>query len=139
MKLLHLLWKNAFYKASLYSKDRNHENVANWKSLQLQLGFSGDGQEIDPSSSSFPFLPDDFIVIDNLSDLESAGVLASYGYLESIDDLQIQNIDVTSVPSNILISLTSVVHGLLTIQEVDGFKLSMLGNLNPCQFQHQHH
>ena len=87
-----------------------------------------------------PFLSkDDFIVIDNLSDLESAGVLASYGYLESIDDLQIQNIDVTSVPSNILISLTSVVHGLLTIQEVDGFKLSMLGNLNPCQFQHQHH
>ena len=88
----------------------------------------------------FPFLSkNDFIVIDNLSDLESAGVLASYGYLESIDDLQIQNIDVTSVPSNILSSLTSVVHGLLTIQEVDGLKLSMLGNLNPCQFQHQHH
>ena len=45
-----------------------------------------------------PFLSkNDFIVIDNLSDLEPAGVLASYGYLESIDDLQIQNIDVTSV------------------------------------------
>ena len=127
-KLLCLLWKNGFREASLYSNDRNHENVAKME--------EGVRKSIPPV---LPFLSkDDFIVIDNLSDLESAGVLASYGYLESIDDLQIQNIDVTSVPSNILSSLTSVVHGLLTIQEVDGFKLSMLGNLNPCQFQHQH-
>jgi len=70
------------------------------------------------------------IVIDNLSDLESAGVLASYGYLESIGDLILKNLDVTNVPSNILSSLTRVASQKLRIQDVDGFELSMLGNLN---------
>ena len=73
---------------------------------------------------------DDILVIDNLSDLESTGICASYGYLESIRNLILQNFDVTLVPSNILNSLTIVISGLLTIKEVDGLELSMLGNLN---------
>ena len=57
---------------------------------------------------------DDILVIDNLSDLESARVCASYGYLESTRNLILQNFDVTIMPSNILNSLTSVVSGLQT-------------------------
>ena len=42
---------------------------------------------------------DDILVIDNLSDLESTGICASYGYLESIRNLIHHNFDVTSLPS----------------------------------------
>jgi len=87
----------------------------------------------------FPFLSrNDFVVIDSLSDLESAGVLASIGYLESIQYLELKDLDVKNVPSNIISSLTRVVSGLLSqliIQRVAGLELSLLGNLN-CEILH---
>jgi len=79
-----------------------------------------------------PFLSKELglTIIDNLSDLESAGVLASYGYLESIKCLQLDDLDVTNVPLNILSSLTRDVRIWLIIHQGAGLELSMLGNLN---------
>jgi len=77
-------------------------------------------------------------IIDSLSDLESAGVLASIGYLESKRYLELRDLDVKNVPSNILSSLTRVVSGLhsqLIIRRVAGLELSLLGNLN-CENLH---
>jgi len=69
-------------------------------------------------------------IIDNLSDLESAGVLASYGYLESIKCLELHDLDVKNVPLNIISSLTREVRIWLKVHHVAGLELSMLGNLN---------
>ena len=69
-------------------------------------------------------------IIEDLSNLETTGVLASYGYLEElINSLELKDLDVTNVPSNILSSLTRVVRKRLNIHKVTGFELSMLSNL----------
>jgi len=84
-----------------------------------------------------PFLSNELglTIIDNLSDLESVGVLASYGYLESIRCLQLDDLDVKNVPLNILSSLTRDVRIWLIIHQVAGLELSLLGNLN-CENLH---
>ena len=92
----------------------------------------GEVRRLFPRSPFLPFLSNnDLIVIDDLSDLESAGVWASCGYLESIKYLKLQNLDVTNVPLNIRIlsSLTRAASFKLIIREVDGFELSVLDNL----------
>ena len=69
-------------------------------------------------------------VIQSLDDLETAGILASAGNLESLNKLDIQFIDVTNVPINIFNSLAKVVKYLLYLKGVTGLNLSMLKNLN---------
>ena len=70
--------------------------------------------------------------IQNVDDLETAGVLASAGNLEPLEDsdVYIEFIDVTNVPINIFNSLAKVVNHFLYLNEVTGLNLSMLKNLN---------
>jgi len=74
-------------------------------------------------------LTDKFTMIQNLIDLEMAGVLAITGQLESVEYLKVRNIDVSMVPSNILQSLAKIA-GVLVYRNVIGFKVSMLENLS---------
>jgi len=72
------------------------------------------------------------IAIQNLNDLETAGVLASAGYLEPLTDLHvlIRFIDVTNVPFNIVNSIAKVATSFLVLKKVTGLNLPMLKNLN---------
>ena len=66
----------------------------------------------------------------SLDNLQTAGILASAGNLESLNKLDIKFIDVTNVPINIFNSLAKVVKYLLYLKGVTGLNLSMLKNLN---------
>jgi len=80
---------------------------------------------------------DDFLVelensyyyfIGNLNDLEVAGVLASAGYLEPLDKIEIWNINLSSMNVNILDSLTRLVKDWLGFYEVSGLCFSIFEN-----------
>ena len=68
--------------------------------------------------------------IDNIEDLETAGILALLGHLDSVEILKLQDINLSCAPSNIVNSLFKVVNfnGDLSLERVCGFSLSMLVN-----------
>jgi len=66
----------------------------------------------------------------SLDNLQTAGILASAGNLESLNTLDIQFNDVTNVPINIFNSVAKVVKYFLYLNEVTGLNLSMLKNLH---------
>jgi len=72
------------------------------------------------------------MLIRNLDDLETAGVLASAGNLAPLADLHllIRFIDVTNVPINIVNSIAKVATSFLVLKKVTGLNLPMLKNLN---------
>jgi len=70
------------------------------------------------------------IAIQNLDDLEKAGVLAAAQNLVSVKDLFLQSIDVTNVPINIVNSLAKVVEGTFHLKNVRGTNFAMLENIN---------
>jgi len=65
--------------------------------------------------------------IDKLVDLEYAGVLASAGYITHVDELSLNEVDVSSIPSNIINSLAKIV-GIIHLQNVKCWRTSMLND-----------
>merc|ERR1719342_81057 len=70
--------------------------------------------------------------IDNLVDLEYAGVLASAGYITHVEKLYLDNrsvvnVDVSSIPANIINSLAKIV-GIIDLKNVKGWRTSMLND-----------
>ena len=72
-------------------------------------------------------------ILNNLVDMETAGILAHAGHLKSLDCLDLRDIDVKSVPLNIFESLTRTVKGLLYISRMTGLPSSIQENLN-CEY-----
>jgi len=71
----------------------------------------------------------EFSTVKNLQELENAGVLATAGKLNSINDMRLTNIDVSSVPIDIINNLTSRVGSRITLNGVKGWRCSMLENV----------
>merc|ERR1719282_1201430 len=70
-----------------------------------------------------------FFMIDNLDDLETAGVWASAGHLDSVKELKLLRIDITNVPINIVNSLAKIVEYELSFDGVAGLNFSILKNI----------
>jgi len=68
--------------------------------------------------------------INNLEDLEYAGVLASAGYITHVDVLSLYHVDVSSIPVNIINSLAKIVDNQIRLISVKGWKTSMLNDAN---------
>jgi len=68
--------------------------------------------------------------INNLEDLEYAGVLASAGYITHVDELRLTRVDVSSIPVNIINSLAKIVDDLIQLTSVKGWRTSMLNDAN---------
>ena len=70
-----------------------------------------------------------WLEIKTLQDLGFAGVLASAGHLDSIKKLYFENIDLTSVPINIVGNLAKTATRVLFLNGVKGFNFSILANI----------
>jgi len=70
--------------------------------------------------------------INNLEDLEYAGVLASAGYITHGDVLKLEliHVDVSSIPFNIINSLVKIVDNKIFLASVEGWRTSMLNDAN---------
>ena len=68
-------------------------------------------------------------LIDNLEDLETASVMAFAGHLDSVTNLRLRHIDVTSIPINLVNSLFKVVRGELMFNNVSSLCFSMLEDI----------
>jgi len=68
--------------------------------------------------------------INNLEDLEYAGVLASAGYITHVDVLSLYHVDVSSIPVNIINSLAKIVDNKIFLASVEGWRTSMLNDAN---------
>ena len=71
----------------------------------------------------------DYLEIVNLECLETAGVLAEVGRLDSKKVICIHDINLASAPVNIVNSLLKVARNWLVFTRVNGFRLSMLQNI----------
>ena len=70
------------------------------------------------------------IVLKNIDDLVTAGMMSLAGKIESVDNLSIRWIDLTNVPIGIVNSLIKIVKGMLMFEEgVDGLCICMLENI----------
>jgi len=67
--------------------------------------------------------------IKTLDDLEKAGILASAGYLYSLEKLSLQEIDIENVPINLVNCLIKVVKYQLRFWKVTGLSFQMLKNM----------
>ena len=67
-------------------------------------------------------------IIDNIHDLEIAGVLTSAG-LDALETLHLYKIDVTNVPINIVNNLAKKARYELRLEKVNGFCFPMLDNI----------
>jgi len=123
--IFNMLSISSRYNASLVWKEMTYET---WRSIpaveELQRKLTG-GQNM---------LSTRRMHIENVDDLETAGVLASAGYLEPLEDsvVSIQFIDVTNVPFNIVNSIAKVATVFLVLKKLTGLNLPMLKNIN-CQ------
>ena len=71
-----------------------------------------------------------WVVIENIDELEIAGVLACAGHLESLENLKISHLDVTNIPVNIVNSLIKIVKVEIQFFRVTGFCISMIESIN---------
>jgi len=69
------------------------------------------------------------VIYDNLVDLEYAGVLASAGFITQVDLLNLYDVDVSSIPTNIINSLAKIVEKDILLQNVKGWRTSMLNDV----------
>jgi len=69
------------------------------------------------------------VIDDNLVDLEYAGVLASAGFITQVDLLSLYYVDVSSIPTNIINSLAKIVEKDILLQNVKGWRTSMLNDV----------
>jgi len=90
-----------------------------------------DTQRSIPPVAEFvkPSLENNGLILIVESYVETAGVLASSGHLDLLDQLYIRNVDVSNIPVNIVNNLTKIVRGSLIFREVIGFCFSMLENI----------
>ena len=83
-----------------------------------------------PSADDFlDQLDQNYNCIDNLNNLEIASVLASAGYLDSLQTFYIEKLDLSSVNVNILNNLTKLVKDCLGFYEVNGLCFSIFENI----------
>ena len=68
-------------------------------------------------------------MIKTVDDLETAGVLASLGHLNSLEEIQIRDIDVSGVPVNIVSSLAKIVRKEIRLSFINGICVSMLDRI----------
>ena len=66
----------------------------------------------------------------DLDDLETAGVLASIGHLDSEDMIYVDEIDLRCSPINIVNCLLKSINGVLVFNRVTGLSVQMLENIN---------
>lgn len=76
-----------------------------------------------------PFLHKNSLLLESLKEVETAGVMASTGHLDSLDELYIRNVDVSNIPVNIVNNLTKIVRGSLIFTKVIGICFSVLENI----------
>merc|ERR1719300_1345147 len=69
------------------------------------------------------------VIDDNLVDLEYAGVLAFAGFITQVDLLSLYYVDVSSIPTNIINSLAKIVEKDILLQNVKGWRTSMLNDV----------
>ena len=68
--------------------------------------------------------------IENEDDLETAGVLASLGHLDTLKILELRDLDASRVPANLTNGVAKVVRRQQSFHNVTGFCVSMLENIN---------
>ena len=113
-KIFKMLSIGSRYNASLVWKEMAEETL---KSIFI-------------SYSEFTTKSNDMkLFVDNSECLETAGVLAAVGRLDSKKELWIQCIDLSSAPVNIVNSLMKVARDRMDLAAVNGLSLSMLENI----------
>ena len=111
IKIFRMLSIGSRYNASLVWEEMTAET---WKSIpavdQLITNLGLDDHQAD----------NEWHRITNLDDLETAGVLASAGHLNSFKKLFIYDIDVSNIPVNIVNNLMKNGRGFLWLYKVRG-------------------
>ena len=62
----------------------------------------------------------------NIMELEYAGVLATGGFIDTVESLRLKGVDVSSIPANIINNVVKIVKGDICLKDVSGWRTSML-------------
>ena len=68
------------------------------------------------------------IHIESIEELEYAGVLATGGYIDTVENLCLQDVDVSSIPINIINNVVKIVKICIDLEAVAGWSTSLLND-----------
>jgi len=70
--------------------------------------------------------------INSIEELEYAGVLATGGVIDTVEELNLNYVNVSSIPVNIINNVMKIVKGIIFLEGVAGWRTSMLDDVK-CQ------
>jgi len=69
------------------------------------------------------------VSINSIKDFEYAGVLATGGKIETVEELSLKFVDVSSIPNNIINNVMKIVKDFIILEGVAGWRTSMLDDV----------
>ena len=70
--------------------------------------------------------------INSIEELEFAGVLATGGVIDTVEELNLNYVNVSSIPVNIINNVMKIVKGIIVLEGISGWRTSMLDDVK-CQ------
>jgi len=70
--------------------------------------------------------------INSIEELEYAGVLATGGVIDTVEELNLNYVNVSSIPVNIINNVMKIVKGIIFLEGISGWRTSMLNDVK-CQ------
>jgi len=68
--------------------------------------------------------------ITNIADFEHAGILASAGFIETVNEVNLKGADLSNIPFNIINGLFKIVKKQISLEKVTGFYPQLLNGIN---------
>ena len=68
------------------------------------------------------------IQINSIEEFEYAGVLATGGYIDTVEDFCLEGVDVSSIPNNIINNVVKIVKRCIYLKDVAGWSTSLLND-----------
>ena len=68
------------------------------------------------------------IQINSIEEFEYTGVLATGGYIDTVEDFCLEGVDVSSIPNNIINNVVKIVKGCIYLKDVAGWSTSLLND-----------
>jgi len=72
------------------------------------------------------------VSINSIEELEYAGVLATGGVIDTVEELNLNYVNVSSIPVNIINNVMKIVKGIIFLEGISGWRTSMLDDVK-CQ------